>query len=117
MARLYANENFPKPVVEALRVLGYEVLTTAEAGRADQEVPDDEVLAFAKNEGRCVLTLNRRDFIRLHRLDSNHAGIIVCTFDAAFVAQAGRIDHAITSQTSLSGKLIRVNRGNAAVAP
>ena len=47
MARFYANENFPKPVVEALRAEGHEVLTTEEAGKSDQEIPDDEVLAFA----------------------------------------------------------------------
>ena len=36
VARLYANENFPKPVVEALRAMGHDALTTAEAGRSDQ---------------------------------------------------------------------------------
>lgn len=30
MARLYANENFPLPVVEALRRLGHDVLTIQE---------------------------------------------------------------------------------------
>ena len=32
MARLYANENFPLPVVEELRHLGHDVLTMQEAG-------------------------------------------------------------------------------------
>lgn len=32
MARLYANENFPLPVVEVLRRLGHDVLTAGEAG-------------------------------------------------------------------------------------
>jgi hypothetical protein len=31
MARLYSNENFPLPVVEELRRLGHEVLTTSVA--------------------------------------------------------------------------------------
>ena len=34
MMTLYANENFPLPVVAALRALGYDVLTTQEAGNA-----------------------------------------------------------------------------------
>ncbi len=34
MAHLYGNENFPLPVVEALRRLGHEVLTSHEAGNA-----------------------------------------------------------------------------------
>ncbi len=59
MARLYANENFPRQVVVALRTKGHEVLTTAEAGQANQELPDVAVLTFATREGRAVLTLNR----------------------------------------------------------
>ena len=31
MARLYANENFPRQVVAALRANGHDVLTTVEA--------------------------------------------------------------------------------------
>ena len=34
MARFYSNENFPKRVVEELRRLGHDVLTSYEAGRA-----------------------------------------------------------------------------------
>ena len=67
MARLYSNENFPLPVVLELRRLGHDVMTVQEAGKANQEIPDDEVLAFASVEGHAVLTINRRDFIRLHR--------------------------------------------------
>lgn len=34
MARLYANENFPLPVVTELRRLGHDVLTVRESGKA-----------------------------------------------------------------------------------
>ena len=47
MARLYANENFPLPVVEELRRLGHDVRTVQEMGKGNQAVPDEEVLAFA----------------------------------------------------------------------
>jgi len=110
MARLYANENFPFPVVEALRRLGHDVLTIQETGRANQELPDPEVLAFATTEQRAVLTLNRKDFIRLHHASAAHAGILVCTFDPAFEAQAQRIHAALLEHTALAGQLIRVNR-------
>jgi hypothetical protein len=33
MARLYANENFPHPVVDVLRRLGHDVVTIQEADR------------------------------------------------------------------------------------
>jgi len=110
MARLYSNENFPLPVVERLRALGHDVLTIQETGKADQALPDDEVLKFATKENRAVLTLNRRHFIRLHRENPQHAGIIVCAVDADFAGQAGRIHQAINAQTSLAGQLIRINR-------
>jgi predicted nuclease of predicted toxin-antitoxin system len=110
MARLYSNENFPLPVVEKLRALGHDILTIQDAGKADQALPDAEVLAFATRENRAVLTLNRLHFIRLHRQQPNHAGIIVCTFDLAFEAQAERIHKAIAGQSVLNGQLLRVNR-------
>ncbi len=110
MARLYANENFPRQVVGRLRELGHDVLTTQEAGRAGQSVSDPEVLAFATRERRAVLTINRRDFIRLHARNPNHGGVIVCTQDRQFIAQAERIDEAIRSAGELEGRLLRVNR-------
>jgi hypothetical protein len=111
MAGLYSNENFPLPVVERLRALGHDVLTIQEAGKADQALPDEEVLAFATREQRAVLTLNRPHFVRLHQQQPKHAGIIVCTFDPDFEAQAGRIHKAIVGQATLAGQLLRVNRG------
>jgi hypothetical protein len=40
MARLYADEDFPLPVVEELRRLGHDVRTVQEAGRAGQRLGD-----------------------------------------------------------------------------
>jgi hypothetical protein len=110
MARLYANENFPLPVVERLRQLGHDVLTTMEAGKHDQALADEDVLAVAISEARAVLTLNRKHFIRLDSQQTDHCGIIVCTFDPDFSSQAVRIHDAIGSAQSLDGRLIRVNR-------
>ncbi len=45
MARLYADENFPYPTVEALRRLGHDVLTAGEAGQAGLGIADEEVLS------------------------------------------------------------------------
>jgi hypothetical protein len=38
MARFYADEQFPLPVVELLRNLGHDVLTVQEAGNANQRI-------------------------------------------------------------------------------
>ena len=110
MARLYSNENFPLPVVEELRRLGHEVLTTHEAGEAGKSVPDEQVLAFATAEARTLVTLNRKHFIHLHNANPDHAGIIVCSFDLDFSGQAQRIHAAIGSKSRLAGELIRIKR-------
>jgi predicted nuclease of predicted toxin-antitoxin system len=92
VANLYTDENFPLPVVELLRSFGHDVLTARQAGNANLRIPDEEVLAFAVSNERAVLTRNRRDFMRLHILQPDHAGIIVCTEDPDFERLATRIN-------------------------
>jgi hypothetical protein len=110
MARLYANENFPFPVVEELRRLGHDVLTTLDSGNAGKALSDEAVLALAIAEKRIFVTLNRKHFIRRHSSRADHYGIIVCTLDPDFAAQAHRIHQALHVEDSMEGKLIRVNR-------
>ena len=110
MARLYADEDFPYPVVLELRRLGHDVLTVHEAGKAGQKIEDEVVLADARTEDRTVLTHNRKDFIHLHNKEPIHTGIIVCTADLDFEGLAARIDTAISLKPQLVGQLIRVNR-------
>jgi hypothetical protein len=110
MARLYTNENFPLPAAEELRRLGHDVLTVQDAANAGRAVPDEAVLKFAGERQRAVVTLNRKHFIRLHKISPRHAGIVVCTFDPDFVRQAQFIHLALESESSLEGKLLRVYR-------
>jgi predicted nuclease of predicted toxin-antitoxin system len=110
MAHLYADEQFPYAVVEYLRDLEHDVLTVQEAGQANLKIPDDEVLAFASSNQRVVLTLNRKDFKRLHRWQPSHAGIIICTDDVDRTRLAERIHSAILAAEPLVGKLISVVR-------
>lgn len=110
MARFYADENFPFPVVQELENLGHSVLTIQETGMGDQSVSDEAVLASAADENRIVLTLNRKHFIHLHHQQIDHSGIIVCTFDPDFIALAHRVHTAVEEQPELAGKLVRVNR-------
>ncbi|WP_017299534.1 DUF5615 family PIN-like protein [Nodosilinea nodulosa] len=112
MARLYADEGFPRKVSHLLQDLNHDVLTVQAAGQANQRIPDEQVLAFATSQSRAVLTVNRADFIRLHRQSPDHAGIIVCTEDLDRQRLASRIDAAILAAGSLAGQLIRVNRPN-----
>ena len=110
MARLYADENFPLPAVEALRGLGHDVLTAAEAGQAGQGIADDAVLAFAHVLGRAVLTHNRKHFRNLHNAGHAPSGMVLCTADADFAALGARIDVALAGAGDPFGQLIRVTR-------
>jgi hypothetical protein len=122
MAALFADEDFPFPAVRALRALGHDVLTTLEAGLAGVGTDDPEILAAATRLDRAVLTMNRRDYISLHRADPGHAGIIVCTCDDDTDALADRIHTQVSAlisvvgglfgNTPLAGQLVRVNRPN-----
>ena len=111
MARFYSNENIAMQVVVELRRLGHDVVTSVDAGKANSAVPDAEVLAFAAAEGRILLSPNRRDFLHLHRTRAiDHTGIVLCTFDPNFSAQAERIHRAVAAASEMKNQLIRVNR-------
>jgi predicted nuclease of predicted toxin-antitoxin system len=112
IARLYSNENFPLPAVEALRRFGHDVVTSQEAGRSQEAIPDEDVLDFAISEGRAVITHNRRDFIQLHRERPAHPGIVVCTENPDFLTLAAKVHARIETLPSLVGQLVRINRGD-----
>jgi len=108
--RLLADENFPFPVVEALRSVGYDVLTLSDLDKAGQALTDVAVLKLASDDSRTVLTLNRKHFVRLHQSSPDHSGIIVCSFDLDFDRQAKRIRSALGGQSLVAGQLLRINR-------
>jgi|SRR5579864_407791 len=108
MARLYSNENFRLTVVEKLRGLGHSVVTSQQKGKANRRISDDQVLAYATQQGRAVLTLNRKDFIKLHNANPNHAGIVVYKDDRDSKALAQRIDAALRAYSDLHGQLVEV---------
>jgi predicted nuclease of predicted toxin-antitoxin system len=108
MVKLYADEQFPLPVTKLLRNLGYDILTVQDAGKAEQKIPDIEVLQYATSLDRAVLTLNRRDFIRLHSQLLQHEGIVICrsSIDWEKIAQA--IHNHLCQLESIQGQLIRI---------
>lgn len=116
MARLLADENFPLPVVEALRRLGHDIVTLADVGHAREAMHDEAVLHLAIADGRAVITLDRRHFVRLHGEHPDHAGIVVCTLDLDFDGQAQRVDAAIREHEALTGTLLRITRAAGARA-
>ena len=108
MALLYADENFDFGVVVELRRMGHDVRTVQEANAQGRD--DETVLADASAEGRAVLTFNRKDFFRLHRQSTAHAGVVACTYDPDAIALAERIHRAVTSAGVTTGHCLRVTR-------
>ena len=112
MFRLYANENLAAELIEALQQFGYDVLTSYEAGNANQGIPDEQVLATATADQRCVITFNRDDFVALHRAGVEHEGIVVCKDDPERTVLAEVLHNYLTSQRTLQNRLIRVLKQN-----
>ncbi len=75
LLRYYLDEHLPAAVAVGLRDRGIDVVSTAEAGRAAQEIADTDQLAYATAQGRALVTRDR-DFIPLASTQLPHAGII-----------------------------------------
>ena len=74
-----------------------------------RSVPDDAVFVYAIAEQRIIITVNRKDFVRLHRENPEHFGIIVCTENPNIEVFAQCIDKILTeNQGNCAGKLLRV---------
>lgn len=108
--KFYADENFPSRTIIELRRFGHDVLTVLADEKANQAISDEDLLRRAAELERVVLTLNRKDFRRLHLQNINHAGIIICTEDADRLGQARRILEKVSEVKNLNGQLIRVYR-------
>lgn len=108
--QFYADENLPLRTVQELRILGHDVLTAFEDGKAGLAISDELVLARATELNRVVLTLNRVDFKRLHYKTSEHAGIVICTEDPDRAGQARRIAEEVSKFENVNGQLMRVYR-------
>ena len=101
-----------KHVVRELRALGHDVLTTHDVGKSNQRIEDDSALRYATDHDRCLITINRRDFMRLHRAVPKHGGIIICTENRDYAAFARRIDLEISRVPTLANRFLRVVRGD-----
>lgn len=81
--KIYLDEDVHHLIAHALRLRGWQAVTTIDVGR--QGTSDLEQVQFAADNGFAILSYNVTDFPRLHAeiTESNHhhAGIIVATQD------------------------------------
>jgi hypothetical protein len=113
MLRFYSNENFPLAMVKALEKYGYDVLTSYQAGQANKGIPDDKVLFYGTEQHRIVITLNRDDFIALHKQGLNHQGILICKDDRDYQGQVDFLHQYLSQDVKgLKNRLIRIQKQN-----
>lgn len=105
-ALLFADEDFSHRVVRFLRAYGHDVLTIQMVGHDNIGLPDPDVLEYATFLERTVLTFNGKDFERLHWINDQHAGIIICSQLIRPKLLAQQIHRTIQAQASLLGQLI-----------
>lgn len=110
--RFYSDENIPLILVDKLRDYGHDILTCYEAGQGNRAIPDDEVLEFATAGDRAVITLNRQDFISLHRQNMTHAGIVICKPERDYVNQARHLHESISQIQTFHNRLFRLLKMN-----
>ncbi|MDP2755162.1 MAG: DUF5615 family PIN-like protein [Nitrospirota bacterium] len=79
MLKLYLDEDVHKKVATALRLKGYDVISSHEVQK--RSLSDYQQLEYATSEQRAIFTFNIGDFKRLHEeyvlSDKSHSGIIL----------------------------------------
>jgi predicted nuclease of predicted toxin-antitoxin system len=114
--RFLADENFPRPALEALRKAGWDVVSIAEECPG---VPDEDVAALCAAQERILLTFDK-DFGELvfHRGLPAGSGVVLFRItpdspeDAADVALA-----LVQAQPDLAGSFCVVTRDRIRIRP
>lgn len=79
--RFYLDEDLAPQIAVALRTRGIDAVSAHEVRAVGWT--DSEQLAYATRQGRCLVTGNLRDFIRLGHgaigLGEPHSGIVLCS--------------------------------------
>lgn len=70
------DEMYPPALAKRLRDNGHDVLAAHDVKVGLASRPDDDVLAWAARNNRCVVTENISDFARLAAQGATHAGLI-----------------------------------------
>ena len=103
--RFHLDECVAAAIADGLRRRGIDVTSTAE--RQLRESDDSRQLAFAKEEGRVLVTQDA-DFLRIHRRGIPHAGIVYYTAGSLSAGQILRgliLLHAVLASEEMTGHL------------
>jgi hypothetical protein len=73
---LLLDEMYPPALAQRLRTSGHDVVAVLDVEVGLASKTDEDVLAWAARNGRCVVTENVSDFARLAQQGFAHAGIL-----------------------------------------
>lgn len=116
LALLLDEDSQAKYLVNLLNAAGHDILTINEAGMAGSL--DEEVLAYAHQQNRILLTRNCDDFLALHQSDLTHAGILTVYQDAepgknmSYQAIVQAIHNLELAELALANQFIVLNQWN-----
>ncbi len=79
--KFYIDEDISPKIAEILRDNNIDAVSAHEVGRSGTGITDEEQLAYAATEGRCLVTYNGRHYITLtskfFEKEWKHAGIVI----------------------------------------
>lgn len=114
--RFLADENFPRPALEALRKAGWEVVSIAEECPG---VPDEDVAALCATQERILLTFDK-DFGELvfHRGLPAGSGVVLFRLTPDSPEEAAEVALALVlSHPDLAGSFCVVTRDRIRIRP
>lgn len=114
LALLLDEDSQAKYLVNLLQAVGHDVVTVSEVGL--EGYPDEEVLNFARQYGRVLLTRNCADFQELHQINPNHAGILAVyqssdpSKNMRYQSIVKAIDNIENSETAVANQFFALNQ-------
>jgi predicted nuclease of predicted toxin-antitoxin system len=116
LSLLLDEDSQAKILVKFLFEAGHDVMTVNEATISG--VPDEQVLDYARQQNRVILTRNCNDFRELHQLNSVHPGILSVYQEAdrsknmSYQSIVSAIHNLMVVKLELSGQFIILNQWN-----
>jgi predicted nuclease of predicted toxin-antitoxin system len=113
---LIDEDSQAKLLIRLLRNAGHDLVTISEAFL--EGINDDDVLNYARENERVVVTHNVKDFERLHKINDNHPGIIAIyretnsTKNMSFKAIVKALANLESASISLANQFISLNHWN-----
>lgn len=116
LSLLLDEDSQAKLLVKLLQTAGHDVLTVNEAAIAG--FPDDQVLEYARQHDRILITRNCNDFQALHQVNPNHPGILAVYQHAdtsknmSYSAITNALNNLVVAHLELAGQFTILNQWN-----